>query len=185
MAVKRSAMIPLGTPAPHFALPDAATGKVIGLQDFAGKPLVVAFLCNHCPYVKHMLDGFIAFARDYGERGVGIAAICSNDAEEYPADSPSEMAKLARAKSFPFPYLVDESQDVARAYTAACTPDLYVFDGDGRLLYRGQFDSSRPGSKEPVTGSDLRAAVEALLGNKAVPANQVPSVGCSIKWKRD
>jgi peroxiredoxin len=184
MAVKQSAMIPLGTPAPHFALPDAATSKVIGLQDFAGKPLVVAFLCNHCPYVKHMLDGFIAFARDYAARGVGIVAICSNDADEYPEDSPTSMAKLARAKSFPFPYLVDESQDIGRAYTAACTPDLYLFDRDGRLAYRGQFDGSRPGSKQPVTGADLRAAVDALLSDKAVPADQVPSAGCSIKWKR-
>jgi hypothetical protein len=132
-----------------------------------------------------MLEGFIAFARDYGPLGVGIVAICSNDAETYPADSPAEMAKLARAKEFPFPYLIDETQGVARAYTAACTPDLYLFGSDGRLVYRGQFDGSRPGSQVPVTGTDLRAAVDALLSRKQVPVDQTPSIGCSIKWKSD
>lgn len=183
MAVMKSAMIPLDTTAPSFALRDAATGNPVVLADFANAPLVVAFLCNHCPYVKHMLEGFIAFAREYGPRGVGIIAICSNDARTYPADSPEEMAKLARAKDFPFPYLIDETQEVARAYTAACTPDLFLFAPDGRLVYRGQFDSSRPGSQVPVTGADLRAAVNALLGHKPVPANQIASVGCNIKWK--
>jgi peroxiredoxin len=178
-----SAMIPLGTPAPAFALTDAASSKTVKLEDFAGRPLVVAFLCNHCPYVKHMLDGFVAFARDYGEKGLGIVAICSNDARSYPADAPAEMAKLARAKGFPFPYLADESQAVARAYAAACTPDLYLFDRAGKLAYRGQFDDSRPGSQAPVTGADLRAAADALLAGKPVPARQVPSIGCSIKWK--
>jgi peroxiredoxin len=176
-------MIPLGTPAPPFALRDAATGNPVALADFANAPLVVAFLCNHCPYVKHMLDGFIAFARDYGPRGIGVVAICSNDARTYPADSPAEMAKLARAKNFPFPYLIDETQDVARAYAAACTPDLYLFGFDGCLVYRGQFDGSRPGSQAPVTGADLRSAVDALLSDEPVPANQVPSIGCSIKWR--
>jgi peroxiredoxin len=183
MAVMKSAMNPLGTSAPPFALRDAATDEPVVFSDFANAPLVVAFLCNHCPYVKHMLGGFIAFAREYGPRGVGIVAICSNDAKTYPADSPAEMAKLARAKDFPFPYLIDETQDVARAYSAACTPDLYLFGPDGRLVYRGQFDGSRPGSQMPVTGTDLRAAVDALLSHKPVPANQIPSVGCSIKWK--
>jgi peroxiredoxin len=185
MAVMKSAMIPLGTPAPPFALRDAATDRPVVLPDFAGAPLIVAFLCNHCPYVKHMLEGFIAFARDYGPLGVGIVAICSNDAETYPADSPAEMAKLARAKEFPFPYLIDETQGVARAYTAACTPDLYLFGSNGRLVYRGQFDGSRPGSQVPVTGTDLRAAVDALLSRKQVPVDQTPSIGCSIKWKSD
>jgi peroxiredoxin len=185
MAVMKSAMIPLGTPAPPFALRDAATDRPVVLPDFAGAPLIVAFLCNHCPYVKHMLEGFIAFARDYGPLRVGIVAICSNDAETYPADSPAEMAKLARAKEFPFPYLIDETQGVARAYTAACTPDLYLFGSDGRLVYRGQFDGSRPGSQVPVTGTDLRAAVDALLSRKQVPVDQTPSIGCSIKWKSD
>jgi peroxiredoxin len=184
MAVMQSAMIPLGTLAPAFALPDAASGKTVRLEDFAGRPLVVAFLCNHCPYVKHMLDGFIAFAREYVAKHVGIVAICPNDARAYPADAPAQMAKLARAKDFPFPYLVDESQDVARAYAAVCTPDLYLFGRDGRLAYRGQFDGSRPGRGAPVTGADLRAAVDALLGDQPAPADQSPSIGCSIKWKR-
>ncbi len=185
MVATQSTMIPLGTPAPPFELPDAASGKTVRLQDFSGAPaLLVAFLCNHCPFVKHMLDGLIAFARDYGPKGVAIVAISSNDVEEYPQDSPKAMAKLARAKSFSFPYLFDESQAVAKAYSAACTPDLFLFGSDGRLAYRGQFDSSRPGGREPVTGADLRAAVDALLSRKPVPANQVPSIGCNIKWKR-
>jgi peroxiredoxin len=180
----QSAMIPLGSPAPHFKLPDTVSGKAVGLQDLADKPaLVVAFLCNHCPYVKHMLDGFIAFAREYGPRGVGIVTISSNDVRSHPADSPAEMSKLARAKDFPFPYLFDESQEVARAYEAACTPDLYLFDRERKLVYRGQFDGSRPGSRQPVTGEDLRAATDALLAGKTVPSKQIPSIGCSIKWK--
>jgi peroxiredoxin len=183
MAVTQSAMMPLGTPAPRFALTDAATGETVQLADFAGRPLVVAFLCNHCPYVKHMIDGFVAFARDYGAKGLGIVAICSNDARSYPADAPGQMAKLARAKDFPFPYLVDESQQVARAYAAACTPDLYLFDRAGKLAYHGQFDGSRPGSQAPVTGSDLRAAADAALAGKPAPERQMPSMGCSIKWK--
>ena len=181
---QKSAMVPLGSPAPPFTLADVVTGKPVSLEDFTGKPaLVVAFLCNHCPYVKHMLEGFIAFARDYGPRGVGVVAINANDIKAYPADSPAEMAKLALAKDLPFPYLFDASQSVARAYGAACTPDLYLFDRERRLMYRGQFDGSRPNSREPVTGADLRAAVDALLAGKPVPQDQVPSVGCSIKWK--
>lgn len=184
MAVMQSAMIPLCTPAPAFELPDAVSGRTVSLRDFSSSSaLLVAFLCNHCPYVRHMLDGFIAFARDYGARGVGIVAICANDAQAYPADSRPEMAKLARARSFPFPYLVDDSQAVASAYTATCTPDLFLFGRDGRLAYRGQFDSSRPGGRVSVTGLDLRAAVDALLSSRPVPAQQLPSVGCSIKWK--
>jgi peroxiredoxin len=182
----QSAMNPLGTPAAPFALPDAATGRIVRLEDFAGAPgLLVGFLCNHCPYVKHILDGFIDFAREYGARGLGIVAICSNDASTYPEDAPSKMAALARARAFPFPYLVDESQAVARAYAAACTPDLFLYGRDGRLVYRGQFDASRPGSKAPVTGQDLRAAADALLAGKPVPAKQIPSTGCSIKWKQE
>jgi peroxiredoxin len=180
----QSAMNPLGTPAAPFALPDAASGRIVRLEDFAGAPgLLVGFLCNHCPYVKHILDGFIDFAREYGARGLGIVAICSNDASTYPEDAPSEMATLARARAFPFPYLVDASQAVARAYAAACTPDLFLYGRDGRLVYRGQFDASRPGSKTPVTGQDLRAAADALLAGQPVAAKQIPSTGCSIKWK--
>jgi peroxiredoxin len=180
----QSAINPLGTSAAPFALPDAASGRIVRLEDFAGAPgLLVGFLCNHCPYVKHILDGFIDFAREYGARGLGIVAICSNDASTYPEDAPSEMATLARARAFPFPYLVDESQAVAKAYAAACTPDLFLYGRDGRLVYRGQFDASRPGSKAPVTGQDLRAAADALLAGQPLPAKQIPSTGCSIKWK--
>jgi peroxiredoxin len=185
MAVMQSKMIPLRTPAPPFDLPDAVTNKSVKLEDFRSAPaFVVAFICNHCPYVKHMLDGFVAFARDYAGRGVAVVAICPNDAKAYPADAPAAMAKLARAKEFPFPYLVDESQAVAKAYSAVCTPDLYLFDREGRLAYRGQFDDSRPGSGRPVTGAELRAAVDALLEGRAISGEQVPSMGCSIKWKR-
>jgi hypothetical protein len=185
MAVLQSAMIPLGTPAPPFALADAVSGQIVRREDFAAAPgLLVAFLCNHCPYVKHMLDGFLAFAREYGAGGLGIVAVCSNDAQAYPADAPAEMARLARARGFSFPYLVDELQAVARSYSAACTPDLFLFGHDGRLAYRGQFDGSRPGSKVPVTGADLRAAADAVLGGQPVSEQQVPSMGCSIKWKK-
>jgi peroxiredoxin len=185
MALLQSAMIPLGTPAPPFALPDAVSGRIVRREDFGTAPgLLVAFLCNHCPYVKHMLDGFITFARECGARDLGVVAICSNDAVAYPADAPPEMAKLARARGFSFPYLVDESQAVARAYSAVCTPDLFLFGRDGRLAYRGQFDGSRPGSRVPVTGADLRAAADAVLSGQPAPAQQVPSMGCSIKWKK-
>jgi peroxiredoxin len=180
----QSKMLPLGTPAPAFRLPDTVSGKTVSLEDFAAnRALLVAFICNHCPYVKHILDGFVAFAREYGPRGLAVVAISSNDITTHPADSPTEMAKLAREKNFTFPYLYDESQDVARAYDAACTPDFFLFDAERRLVYRGQFDSSRPGGKEPVTGADLRAAADAVLGGKPVPEKQLPSIGCSIKWK--
>jgi hypothetical protein len=133
--------------------------------------------------VKHVLDGFVTFAREYAPRGLAVVAISSNDVAAFPADSPAEMTKLARAKGFTFPYLFDESQTVARAYDAACTPDFFLFDGERRLVYRGQFDGSRPSGSQPVTGADMRAAVDAVLAGKAAPAKQIPSVGCSIKWK--
>jgi peroxiredoxin len=184
MTAKQSRMLDLGTPAPSFRLPNPATGETVALEDFASSPaLLVAFLCNHCPYVKHMLDGFIAFAHEYHERGLAVVAISSNEVSQYAADSPAEMAKLARYRRFRFPYLYDESQSVARAYDAACTPDLFLFDGSRRLAYRGQFDSSRPGGKQPVTGADLRAAADAVLSGKSVNGEQIPSVGCSIKWR--
>lgn len=185
MALTQSVMIPLGTVAPAFSLPDTASGKTVALEDFRDAPaLLVAFLCNHCPYVQHMLDGFVAFAREYGDKGLETVAISSNDAKAYPADSPREMAKLAKAKDFPFPYLYDETQQVARAYSAVCTPDLFLFDRNRQLVYRGQFDDSRPGGRTPVTGVDLRRAAGAVLGYTPVPEEQVPSMGCSIKWKR-
>jgi peroxiredoxin len=181
----QSTMLALGTAAPPFRLTDTASGKTISLEDLAGgRALLVAFLCNHCPYVKHILNGFVSFAAEYGPRGLGVVAISSNDITTHPADSPTEMAKLAREKSFTFPYLYDESQAVARAYVAACTPDFFLFDGDRRLVYRGQFDGSRPGSPQPVTGADMRAAADAVLAGKPVPPKQLPSIGCSIKWKQ-
>jgi len=178
-------MLELGTKAPDFALPDPS-GKVVSLADFDGKPaLLVAFICNHCPYVKHIADGFAAFAREYGEKGLSVVAISANDAGAYPEDAPPAMAEVARAHGYTFPYLYDESQQVALAYQAICTPDFFLFDADRRLVYRGQFDDSRPKGDAPVTGESLRIAVDALLDGRPVPAEQMPSVGCSIKWKPD
>jgi peroxiredoxin len=186
MARRESRMLALGTPAPSFALPDAVSGKVVSLETVRDPPaLLVAFICNHCPFVKHILDGFAAFAQDYTSRGLAVVAISSNDISAHPEDAPPEMAKVARAKGFTFPYLYDESQDVTLAYQAICTPDFFLFDGSRRLAYRGQFDSSRPGSGVPVTGADLRAAVDAVLRMAKPAADQKPSVGCSIKWKAD
>src|SRR6516164_4525573 len=177
-------MLPLGTPAPTFALPDVSTGRSVAPADFAtSRLLLVVFICNHCPFVKHILDGLIGFARDYGTRGVAVVAISSNDITSHPDDAPTEMARVARLKGFTFPYLYDESQEVAKAYQAVCTPDFFLFDRDRRLAYRGQFDASRPGSRIAVTGADLRAACAALLGGKPATQDQIPSIGCSIKWK--
>ena len=176
-------MLALGTQAPDFKLADT-NGKLVGLDDLKGaKALVVAFICNHCPYVKHMRAGLADFGREMQSRGVAVVAINSNDPEKYPADAPGQMAAEVRAAGYTFPYLYDESQAVAKAYRAACTPDFYVFDGARRLVYRGQFDASRPGNGVAVTGSDLRAAVEAVLGGKAVSEKQMPSIGCNIKWR--
>jgi peroxiredoxin len=184
VAPRNSRMLSLGTPAPRFKLRDTVSGTTVALEDFASSPaLLVAFICNHCPFVKHMVDGFVAYARDFGPRGLAIVAISSNDAAAYPDDAPQAMSRVAAAKGFTFPYLYDESQEVATAYQAVCTPDFFLFDRERRLAYRGQFDGSRPGNALPVTGADLRAATDALLLGKNVPAEQTPSVGCSIKWK--
>ena len=184
MSPRTSRMMPLGTPAPAFALRDTAADQTVSLASFAASPaLLVAFICNHCPFVKHILDGFVGFAREFGARGVAVVAISSNDAASYPQDAPAEMARLAALKSFTFPYLYDESQEVAKSYEAVCTPDFFLFDRDRRLVYRGRFDASSPGNKIAVTGADLRAACAALLSGKPLPAEQIPSVGCSIKWK--
>lgn len=184
MARQSSRMLPLGTAAVPFALPDTVTGRVVTLEDFATSPLLlVVFTCNHCPFVKHILDGFVAFAREFGPRGVAVVAISPNDVTSHPEDAPAEMARIARLKGFTFPYLYDESQEVAKAYQAVCTPDFFLFDRERRLAYRGQFDASRPGGRVPVTGADLRAACEALLGGKPVTQEQIPSIGCSIKWQ--
>lgn len=184
MALKQSRMIALGSPAPDFALPDVVSGRIVTLADFASAPaLLVAFICNHCPYVKHIRAGFVAFAREYQPRGLAIVAISANDATAYPDDAPEAMAREANSAGFTFPYLYDETQAVARAYEAICTPDFFLFDRARKLVYRGRFDASRPGSNVAVTGADLRAAVDAVLAGRPVPGEQQPSVGCSIKWK--
>jgi peroxiredoxin len=176
-------MLSLGTTAPDFTLPDT-NGKTVSLADFKDKPaLLVMFICNHCPYVKHIRTGLAQLARDYLPRGVGIVGINSNDVANYPDDSPAKMKGEAKSAGYLFPYLYDESQAVAKAYRAACTPDIYLFDKGRKLVYRGQFDDSRPGNGIPVTGKDLRAALDAVLAGKPVSANQKASMGCNIKWK--
>jgi peroxiredoxin len=178
-----STMLSLGVEAPDFSLPDV-NGKQISLDDFADAPaLLVIFMCNHCPYVKHVADVLSKLTKEYQRRGVAVVGINSNDASKYPDDSPAKMAVEVKLRGYSFPYLYDEDQTVAKAYRAACTPDFYVFDRQRKLVYRGQMDSSRPGNGLPVTGEDLRAALDAVLANKPVPANQKPSIGCNIKWK--
>lgn len=177
-------MLPLGTVAPDFRLAEPATGRSVGRAEFAAAPvLVVAFICNHCPYVKHLRTALAEFGREARARGAAVVAINANDPVRYPADAPDRMVEEARAAGWTFPYLFDADQSVARAYQAACTPDFYVFDRDRRLVYRGQFDDSRPGNGKPVTGADLRAAMEALLAGQPVSARQIPSLGCNIKWR--
>jgi peroxiredoxin len=176
-------MLDLGTPIPSFELPDTVSGARVASSSLAGKPAVVLFICNHCPFVKHIRSGLAELGRYCRERGVGVVAISSNDARAYPADGPDAMAVEARTVGYVFPYLYDESQSVARAFDAACTPEVYIFDAQGRLAYRGQFDGARPGNGVPVTGRDARAAVDALLEGKAPSADQIPSVGCNIKWR--
>ena len=184
MALTESTMLELGATAPDFALTDVVTGKTVHRDDFRGqKALLVLFICAHCPYVKHTNEGLAALGKDYASQPVGIVAISSNDAVTHPADSPAGLKQQAETYGFVFPYLYDESQAVAHAYKAACTPDFFLFDGDLRLVYRGQFDSSRPGNGIPVTGQDLRAAIDQVLAGKPVPRDQRPSIGCNIKWK--
>jgi peroxiredoxin len=185
MAATPSTMRELGTPLPTFELPDTRSGESVSDGYLRGSgPAVVAFICNHCPFVVHIRAGLVEFG-DYCERvGVPFVAISSNDASTYPQDGPGPMAAEAKRHGYGFPYLYDESQDVARAFDAACTPDFFVFDAAGKLAYRGQFDASRPGNAVPVTGTDLRAAVASLLAAQAPAALQKPSIGCNIKWKR-
>lgn len=185
MAATPSTMLPLGTPAPDFDLPDTTQpGQRVSLSDFAdSKLLVAAFLCNHCPFVKHVQKELAAMAKEYQPRGAAFVGISSNDVENYPDDAPDKMMTEAKNAGYTFPYLYDESQAVAKAYRAACTPDFYVFDANRKLIYRGQMDDSRPKSDVPVTGSDLRAALDAALAGKPLPADQKPSIGCNIKWK--
>jgi len=185
MALTESTMeLELGAAAPDFALRDVVTGKMVRREDFRGqKGLLVMFICTHCPYVKHVEKGLAALGMDYDGEPVSIVAIGSNDAESYPDDAPEGLKRQAETMGFRFPYLYDETQDVARAYHAACTPDLFLFDGDLKLAYRGQFDASRPGNGIPVTGKDLRAAIDDVLAGRPVAEDQRPSVGCNIKWK--
>lgn len=183
MAVTASQMPSLGMHAPYFALPDTEN-NIVTLSDFKdAEALLVIFMCNHCPFVKHVIDKLVSLAADYQQRGIDVVAISANDVTQYPDDSHANMKKLAREKCFTFPYLYDESQEVAGEYHAACTPDFFLFDDEGKLVYRGQMDDSRPGNNIPVTGSDLSMAVDAVLSHKPVSPHQKPSMGCNIKWK--
>ncbi|MEN9207673.1 MAG: thioredoxin family protein [Gloeomargarita sp. GMQP_bins_120] len=184
MARTPSTMLELGTPAPDFALPDVVTGQTISLSSFADKSaLLVMFICRHCPYVKHIQHELAKLGQDYKDKDIGIVAISSNDAEKYPDDRPESLKEMAQELGFTFPLCYDETQEVAKAYRAACTPDFYLFDRERKLVYRGQFDDSRPGNDLPVTGKDLRAAIDAVLSGQPVSPDQKASLGCNIKWK--
>ncbi len=181
-------MLAIGTKAPDFSLPDVVSGKTVSLSDFSIgaqliAPLLVMFICRHCPYVQHVKNELTRLGKDYADKGVGIVAISSNDAENYPEDAPKGLKEMTKELGFNFPFCYDETQEVAKAYSAACTPDFFLFDKNQALVYRGQLDDSRPGNGKPVTGKDLRAAIDAVLAGKAVSKNQKPSIGCNIKWK--
>ncbi len=177
-------MMPLGTPAPKFTLPDTVSGSEVSFDQVAGeKATVVMFLCNHCPFVIHVNDELVRVGNDYKDKGVGFVAISSNDVTTHPGDAPDKMKEQAEKLGYPFPYLYDESQEVAKAYDAACTPDIYVFDGDHKCAYRGRLDGSSPGNDVPTDGSSLRAALDDILAGKEVTIDQVPSIGCNIKWR--
>ena len=200
MALTPSTMLALGTKAPDFKLPEVTTGKVVSLSDFASKKaLLVMFICRHCPYVQHIKEGLAKLGKDYAPGGVSgeasssrshagkeaaLVAISANDAKNYPDDAPPSLKAFAKEEGFTFPFLYDESQRVAQAYTAACTPDFFLFDAGRKLVYRGQMDDSRPGNGKPVTAKDLRAALDAALAGRPAPADQKPSIGCNIKWKQ-
>ncbi len=184
MATTPSTMLALGKPAPDFELPDTVSGETVRLSDVATKRgVLVMFICNHCPYVQHIRDGLAQLGRDYADQNVAIIAISANDPTAYPDDAPEKMKAEAERYGYTFPYLFDESQEVAKAFTAACTPDFFLFDHDRTLVYRGQFDASRPGNGFPVTGADLRAALDQVLADQPVAGDQTPSIGCSIKWR--
>ena len=178
-----STMLELGVAAPSFALPEPATGKTVSSDDFVGKPMLVAFICNHCPYVVHIREAFMEMAKEYQAKGVAVVAINANDVANYPDDSPEKMVDEVKLAGYDFPYLFDETQAVAQAYKAACTPDFFLFDPQHKLFYRGQFDDSRPRNDAPVTGADMRAALDALLQGADAPDDQKASMGCNIKWK--
>ena len=184
MAKTPSNMLPLGTTAPSFKLPDTVSGNLVAYEDIKSDAgTVVMFICNHCPFVVHVKEQLAALGRDYSEKGISFVAISSNDVENYPDDSPEKMKVFAEENNFSFPYLYDEGQDIAKAYDAACTPDFYIFDGSSKLVYRGQLDDSRPGNDKPLTGADLRAALDALTKGEEINPHQKPSLGCNIKWK--
>ena len=184
MADTPSKMVPLGMIAPDFVLPDTISGENKSLTDLkSDKAIVIMFICNHCPFVIHVQKQLVKLAREYQAKGISFVAISSNNVEKYPDDSPQRMKEVAQELGYPFPYLYDESQEVARAYDAACTPDFYVFDKNLKLVYRGQMDASRPGNNIPVTGKDLREALDNILQGKPVSEDQRPSIGCNIKWK--
>lgn len=184
MSLTPSTMLALQTPAIDFRLPDVITGKEVSLKNFSSKKaLLVMFICQHCPYVQHIKGELAKLGKDYASKDIGIVGISSNDAEKYPDDAPEELAKFVKEAGIAFPLLHDASQDVAKLYTAACTPDIFLFDKSRKLVYRGQLDDSRPGNGKPVTGKDLRAAIDAVLADKPVSADQRPATGCNIKWK--
>lgn len=177
-------MVALTTKAPDFMLPDTISGTPIALKEIKGDvATVIMFICNHCPFVKHINSELVKLANDYGDKGIGFAAISSNDAVNYPDDSPAAMTRVAKQLKYPFPYLYDESQQIAKAYDAACTPDFFIYDKDLRLVYRGQLDDSRPGNEIPVSGNDIRQALDCLISDQPIPELQRPSIGCNIKWK--
>lgn len=178
-----STMMPLGTPAPDFALPDVRTGDTVQLDDMADNRLLVMFICRHCPYVVHVQDELARLGRDYADKPIDLVAISANDAAAYPADAPDSLAEQADQVGFGFPYLYDEAQDTARAYNAACTPDFFLFDADHRLAYRGRLDGSRPSTDTPVTGEELRSAIDTVLAGEPVSEPHHPSMGCGIKWR--
>jgi len=183
MVKTASTMLPLGTKAPDFELPDTVSGQTVRLSDYEGRPLVVMFICAHCPFVIHLQDQLALMGKDFADSELGIVAICSNSVESHPDDAPDKLAAQAGECGFTFPYLHDASQEVAKDYTAACTPDFFLFDADHKLVYRGQFDDSRPKTEIPVTGNDLRAAIGEVLEGNTPPEVQQPSIGCNIKWK--
>jgi peroxiredoxin len=184
MALTASTMLALGTKAPDFALPDTVSGKTIRLESFKNAPgLLIMFICRHCPYVKHVQNEIAKIGRDYKDKQLAIVAISANDVENYPEDAPEKLKEMAQSLKFTFPLCYDESQSVAKAYRASCTPDFFLFDGQHKLVYRGQLDDSRPGNNEPNNGKDLRSAIDAVLAGKSITTEQKSSVGCNIKWK--
>ncbi|NES22933.1 MAG: thioredoxin family protein [Symploca sp. SIO3E6] len=184
MALTASTMLPIGSKAPDFQLPDVRSNQIVSLDTFAGKQgLLVMFICNHCPFVKHVQGELAKIGQDYGNSNLGIVAISANDAANYPDDDFNHLQEMAQRLGLTYPLCYDESQETAQAYTAACTPDFFLFDANQQLAYRGQLDDSRPGNNEPVNGKDLRAAIDALLASQTVNPDQKPSIGCNIKWK--